>query len=122
MKRFHGDAAPVELADLARPLLKRAQAAVATLRILGVDDTASARLAEDAARALEGAGTPEGITTAAKLIAEVERSVPRARLENAALVFETGEPDPATVLDLGYVASGVGPAAGFDCTSISASI
>jgi hypothetical protein len=116
------DAAPVELADLARPILSRAQAALETLRVLGLDDAAIARLADEATRSLEGAGTPDGITTAAKLVAELERSVPRERLTNAALVFESGQPDPATVLDLGYVSNGVGQAAGFDCATITATI
>jgi hypothetical protein len=116
------DVAPVELADLARPLLVRAQAAVSSLRVLGLDDAAIEALADEASSALEGQGTPDGITTATRLRAHLERSVRPERLDSTALVFETGQPDPATVLDLGYVPSGVGPAAGFDCPSISASI
>jgi hypothetical protein len=116
------DAAPVELADLARPILSRAEAAVETLHVLGLDDAAIARLADDAARSVEGTGTPDGITTATKVVAELERSIPRERLTNAALVFESGQPDAATVLDLGYVSNGVGQAAGFDCATITATI
>lgn len=116
------DAGPVELARRAQPILDRADAALDALRVLGVTDADVAQLADQAGAELSSTANPDGVTVAAHLRTTLERVVPRDRLEATGSVFEAGQPDAATQLDLGYVAPGVGQAAGFDCTAITATL
>lgn len=113
---------PVELARRATPILQRAQAAEDALRVLGVSDADMARLADQASAELGSSVTPDGIAVAAHLRTTLERTVPADRLEASAAVFEAGQPDPATQLDLGYVAPSVGQASGFACTAVTGSL
>jgi hypothetical protein len=48
----------------------------------------------------------------------LEQFVPADRLRAAALVFTAGQPDPSTVLDLGYVTDSAAQAAGFNCPDV----
>lgn len=116
------DAAPVELAERAEPILARARAAADVLRALGSTDDQLEELARDAATALDAPASPDGVTVELALQQSLEQRVPADRLRSAALVFAAGQPDPASLLDLGFVPAGVGDAAGFDCAPALATI
>jgi hypothetical protein len=114
--------APIELADRARPLLARAQAAVAALKALGFDDAAVAALASTASSQLGPVDAPDGVTVKAKLVAQARTVVSADRLTQAGLVFGAAQPDPATLLDLGSVPDSVSQAAGITCPGVSVRI
>jgi hypothetical protein len=115
--------APIEVAERARPLLKRAQAATNTLRHLGISDAAIQRLASDADARLGAADSPDGVTIAEQLRASLKGQVRQARLINTAIVFSAGQPDPATLLNLGYVSPDLAQAAGYgNCPEVVATI
>jgi hypothetical protein len=116
------DAAPIELAERAAPLLARAKAAVAQLHVLGLNAPAVQQLADQAQARLQGSGQPDGATVRDELANTLQTKVPEARLRNAAVVFTASQPDPATVLDLGYVSPSVTQAAGFNCPDIVATL
>jgi hypothetical protein len=106
--------APVELAQLAQPLFARAEAAVATLTQLGLDDTAVAALVEEAIQATKVADAPDGVTLQATLAATIAKQVGQDELAAAASAFSAAQGDPAKVTDLGFVNDDVAAAAGFD--------
>jgi hypothetical protein len=115
-------AAPVELAQRMQPLLARGQAAVVALKALGVSDTDVAKLAALATADLGPVDAPDGVTVRAQLVEEIEKRVDADRLEQAAIVFGAGQPDPATQLDLGSVSDQAAQASGFNCPSITITI
>jgi len=114
------DAAPIELGERARPLLSRAQSAVAALRDLGYSDAAIGHLADEAATVLSATGT-DPVEAKSTLVAILREQLSADRLDNAAIVFGAGQPDPATLLDLGYVPDALSEAAGFRCSAVLAS-
>ena len=119
----YADAAPIEVAERVRPLLARADAAIAALHNLGLNDAAVQRLADAATTALRAPGNPDGVTVANQLESTLTEQVPKARVDSTAVVFTAGQKDPATLLDLGYVPSTVAQAAGYGgCPDVIAQI
>jgi len=116
------DTAPNELANRARPLLQRADAAVGTLRNLGFSDQEIKELATSATRALDAPARPDGVSVSLLLANILKQKVDASRLDEIAVVVASSKPDPATMLDFGFVPAEVATAAGFTCTSIIASI
>jgi hypothetical protein len=114
--------APDELAARAEPLDTRVKAAVAALTNLGVDPAKQQKLADEAAALLAAPESPDGVTVQAALVPTLGQFVPTDRLRAAALVFAAGQPDPSTVLDLGYVSDSAAQASGFPCLDIVARI
>ena len=112
--------APIEVATLAKPLLARANAAVDTLRQLGLDDDAITALAEQAIQATAVADSPDGVTLQASLTSGLTKQVDEAQFTAAATAFRAAQGDPSTVTDLGYVSDEVAAASGFDiCPSVT---
>ncbi len=117
------DNAPIEVAERARPLLGVAQAAVTTLKNLGFRDDMIGSLADQAAAALTAPGNPDGITARAALVARLSEAISPSRLAAAGVVFAAGQPDPATVLDLGFVPSTLTQGSAFSsCPAVLASL
>lgn len=120
--RPYVNTAPNELAARARPILGRAESAVGTLRTLGLDDPEIKELANSVARALAAPEQLDGATVSALLASKLAKQVPADRVRDVAVVFTSGQPDPATLLDLGYVPPEVGASSGFECAPILATI
>ena len=116
------DTAPNELAGRARPLLDRAEAALETLRNLGFTGEDIKGLAASATRALNSPTQPDSVSVSLFLANVLRQKVAEDRLNEIAVVFTSGQPDPATLLDFGYVPPEVSDAAGFDCAPVLASI
>ena len=116
------DTAPNELAARAQPILDRANAAIETLRTLGFDADQTKELARSVAEALDAPARPDGASVSAYLTPILEKTVEESRVREIAVVFASGQPDPATLLDLGFVPREVGAASGFDCAPVLASI
>jgi hypothetical protein len=62
------------------------------------------------------------VTVRAELVKLLEEKVPADRVSASAVVFSSGQSDPASLLDLGSVPIEVGRAAGFDCAPVLATI
>jgi hypothetical protein len=107
------EVAPTELADRARPLLTRAQSALA---LLGLDDAA----AEDVVQAGRTATETEqldGATLELRLHATLLQHVKQGDLDKAAQTLGPATGDLFALTDLGYVSPEVGRASGFECTA-----
>jgi hypothetical protein len=109
------DSAPEEVAARAKPLAARVRAADAAVTSLGVSQAAQQKLADQAEALLAAPESPDGVTVQARLIASLQQVVPADRLRSAAVVFTANQPDPATVLDLGYVSDQVAATSSFKC-------
>ncbi len=107
-------AAPVELAQLAQPLLARAEAASATLKQLGLDDDAVAALAEQAVQATSVTAAPDGVTLQTTLAATIAKQVGQDKLAAAASAFSAAQGDPSKATDFGFVDDNVAAASGYD--------
>ena len=116
------DTAPNELAQRAQPILDRATAALDTLRALGMNDQEIDELADSVALALEAPAQPDGASVSVFHSRVLEQRIDESRLREIAVVFASGQPDPGTLLDLGFVPPEVGAASNFDCAPILASI
>jgi hypothetical protein len=116
------DTAANELAAKARPLLGRAEAAVESLRNLGFSEREIKELATSASRALDAASDPDGLSVSLFLANTLKERIDTDRLNEIAIVFASGQPDPATMLDFGYIPPEVAEANGFTCAPIIASI
>lgn len=62
------------------------------------------------------------MTVRADLVKVLEAKVAPERLSESAVVFSSGQLDPDSLLDLGFVPIEVGRAAGFDCAPVLARI
>jgi hypothetical protein len=110
-------AAPQELGPRAAPILDRARAAVLTLHALGLNDRDVKRLADAASDVLLSPKSPDGVEAQTVLVKLLEKKVDAQRLRQAAADFRAGQPDPATLLDLGSVSPEIGVAAGYACAA-----
>jgi hypothetical protein len=110
-------AAPDELLPHATPILDRANAAVESLRALGLKDRDIKRLAKSASDQLLGPDSPDGTVVRAELIKQLEKTVDPAALQQAAADFGAAHGDPTVLMDLGFVPREVGVAAGYPCAS-----
>ena len=109
------DTAPVELFERADPLRQRAEAATATLTELGLDDATQARLAEQAAQAVNGTTPTDGATLQADLLATIAEIASEEDIEAAVAALTESGGDPAPQLDLGYVSPEVARDSGYTC-------
>jgi hypothetical protein len=116
------DAAPNEVAQRANPILARARDGVAALRALGLKDADIKRLADLGGERLGAEDSPDGVTVRADLVKVLEERVAPERLRESAVVFSSGQSDPASLLDLGFVPTDVAHAAGLDCVPVLATI
>jgi hypothetical protein len=110
-------AAPQELAPRAAPILDRANAAVESLRALGLKDRDIKRLANSASDELLGPDSPDGTVVRGELIKQLEKKVDPEALRQAAADFGAAHGDPTALMDLGFVPREVGVAAGYPCAS-----
>jgi hypothetical protein len=109
--------APQELVPHAAPILDRANAAVESLRALGLKDRDIKRLADSASDQLLGRDSPDGTVVRAELIKQLEKKVDPGALQQAAADFLAAHGDPTPLMDLGFVPREVGVAAGYPCAS-----
>jgi hypothetical protein len=111
-------AAPEEMAVRARPILARAQAAVAVLTGLGLSDAAieaQAQLADERlaqGTALDALSVEEELLTA---LADQPPNVGLASVQAAARSFAAANPQPPELYELGDVSGAVAEASGFGC-------
>jgi hypothetical protein len=110
-------AAPQELVARATPVLDRANAAVESLRALGLKDRDIKQLASSASDKLLRPDSPDGTVVRAELIKQLEKKVDPEALQQAAADFGAAHGDPTTLMDLGFVPREVGIAAGYPCAS-----
>jgi hypothetical protein len=110
-------AAPLELADRARPILQRAQHAVAALKALGIDDATIRVLADRGSAELHSSTSPDGLTVQQHLTSYLQTKLSAARLADAAIVFAAGEKDPESLLDLGSVSKSTRGSERFHCSA-----
>jgi hypothetical protein len=80
------------------------------------------RLADLGGERLGAEDSPDGVTVRADLVKVLEERVAPERLRESAVVFSSGQSDPASLLDLGFVPTDVAHAAGFDCAPVLATI
>ncbi|MGI9022862.1 MAG: hypothetical protein ACR2HV_06480 [Acidimicrobiales bacterium] len=107
-------AAPDEIAAQAAPALGRAQAAVAALRGLGLDQSAIDQLA-DLGSAQVGGENPDPGVVQARLLAELRSYVGEDRASAAAADFAAVNPEPPGLFDLGDPTDAAARDAGYDC-------
>jgi hypothetical protein len=109
--------APQELVARAAPILDRARSAVASLQAQGLTKRDIKRLADSASRALLSPQSPDGVQVQADVIKQIEKKVDPQALRQAATEFVASQPDPVTLLDLGFVPREVGIASGYPCAA-----
>jgi hypothetical protein len=107
-------AAPEQLAGPARSLLARAQAAVAALKALGVDQPTADALADAAAAGVADVAA-DPLVVERQLLDRLEAAVGQARLADAGRAVIASEGDVAADLDLGDVPADVARNTGYDC-------
>jgi hypothetical protein len=88
-----------------------------TLHALGLNDRDVKRLADAASDVLLSPKSPDGVEAQTVLVKLLEKKVDAQRLRQAAADFRAGQPDPATLLDLGSVSPEIGVAAGYGCAA-----
>ena len=80
------------------------------------------RLATSASRALDAPSDPDGLSVSLFLANDLKERVDADRLNEIAIVFASGQPDPATMLDFGYIPPEIAAENGFTCAPVIASI
>ena len=117
------DTAPNELADASRgrcsagPRPRSAPSGTWASREQDIKE-----LAKSATRALDSPTQPDGLSVSLFLANVLRQKIDENRLNEIAVVFASGQPDPATMLDFGYVPPEVSAASGFSSAPVLASI
>jgi hypothetical protein len=107
--------APTELAERAQPVLDRAEAAVAALEALGVDEEAAAELAEQTDQALDAVTGLDTTAVEQEVLAAASEAVGGDRFPSGAAQFAAANPQTPDLFDLGEVPESVGVPAGYAC-------